>query len=682
MANASQSLTVETLWRLARPGAICINPKNAEQAIVVVTDYDMDANEAKSRLVRYDLATGQRRDFTQPEKACSEPRWSPDGKYIAFVTKRGKDEQSQIYVIDAQGGEARRVSEVVTGVSGIRWSADGKKIFAISWVWPELTKGSTAAQDKAHTERLKEEKSRKEKGPSAHVIEEDVYKYWDHWLSDGRRPHVFVIEVSSGKHQDLFAGTAYHLPRADTSANDYALSADGRELAFTYNPSTSGRFSENHAIVALDLKTNKFKTLSVEKNDKPQRDCSSPSYSPDGKHLAYISSNHDAHALANAEITLLDRAKGSTTVLSAKFDRDASAPLVWSGDSSAIYFMAESDARQNLYQFTLGEKLPKVVVQGGMVSSFDVVTHSDADTSTIVYVRNTMSSPPEVLAKVNGADRALAALNEKNMAGIKLGKVEELSVKGANGDAVQAWVIYPPNFDPRKKYPLLHNIHGGPHSIWGDNFHFRWNNQLFAANGYVVVCVNYHGSSSFGFEWKRSIDKRWGEQELQDVEATTDVMLKKGFIDPDRLFAAGGSYGGKMVALMNGKLTGKAARYKAYVCHAGCFDWTSMFAADAYYWFPKELGANYWEDAALVAKQNPLTYVKNAKTPTLVIHGELDYRVPVAQGFMYYNTLRAKGVPSRLVYFPDENHWILKPQNSKLWYDEFFAWLKRFDKVR
>jgi dipeptidyl aminopeptidase/acylaminoacyl peptidase len=236
------------------------------------------------------------------------------------------------------------------------------------------------------------------------------------------------------------------------------------------------------------------------------------------------------------------------------------------------------------------------------------------------------------------------------------------------------WVIYPPDFDPRKKWPLLHNIHGGPHSIWGDNFHFRWNNHLFAAQGYVVACVNYHGSTSFGQRFIESIDGEWGKRELADVEAGTDFMLRQGYIDRERLVAAGGSYGGYMVAWMNAHVD----RYKAYVCHAGCFDWVGMFADDAYYWHPKELGAFYWDDPARVEAQNPRSRARRMKTPTLVIHGLLDYRVPDAQGLAYYNTLKAKGVPARLVFFPDENHWILKPQNSRLWYREFFAWLRRY----
>jgi len=286
-----------------------------------------------------------------------------------------------------------------------------------------------------------------------------------------------------------------------------------------------------------------------------------------------------------------------------------------------------------------------------------------------------MSTPPAVYYAEQGSDLTrIDRFNDGVMEGVAMGEVREIEFPGWNREPVQAWVIYPPDFDPKKKWPLLHNIHGGPHSVWGDNFHFRWNNQLFAAQGYVVVCVNYHGSSSFGQRFHESIERQFGKKEYGDVEAATDFMLRTRYIDRERLFASGGSYGGYMVAWMNGHTD----RYKAYVCHAGCFDWVSMFGGDAWYWFPKELGGWYWEREERVASQNPRSRVARMKTPTLVLHGLLDYRVPDTQGLAYYNTLQAKGIASRLVFFPDENHWILKPQNSRLWYGEFFAWLARF----
>jgi dipeptidyl aminopeptidase/acylaminoacyl peptidase len=302
----------------------------------------------------------------------------------------------------------------------------------------------------------------------------------------------------------------------------------------------------------------------------------------------------------------------------------------------------------------------------------------DKAAGTLVTLADAIDHPPELRVHPPGAAaRRIESFNDSLMAAHATGRSEETTVRGALGDDVQVWITYPPDFDPKKKWPLLQVIHGGPHTAFGDAWHFRWNMQVFAAQGYVVAAVNYHGSSSFGYAFKDSITHRWGELELQDVEAATDALLKKPWIDRKRVFASGGSYGGFMVAWMNGHVA--PGRYRAYVCHAGCFDWTAMFADDAYTWHAKELGAWYWDDMARVHAQSPHAFAGAMATPTLVVHGALDYRVPDQQGLAYYNTLKARGVDARLLWFPDENHWVLKPRNSRLWYGEFFGWLARHD---
>jgi len=275
----------------------------------------------------------------------------------------------------------------------------------------------------------------------------------------------------------------------------------------------------------------------------------------------------------------------------------------------------------------------------------------------------------------DGAARRLESFNDDRLARVRFGSVEDVTYPGANGRPVQMWLVKPPGFDPKKKHPVLHIIHGGPHAAQGDTFHYRWNLQVFAARGYVVAGVNYHGSSGFGDAFLDSITHHRGELELADIEAATDWILGHRWADRKRVYAAGGSYGGFMVAWMNGQVARE--RYRAYVCHAGCFDWTAMFSDDAYTWHAKELGAWYWEDPEPIRRQSPSTHAAAMRTPTLVVHGALDYRVPDQQGLAYYNTLKARGVDARLLWFPDENHWILKPRNARLWHEEFFAWLDR-----
>jgi dipeptidyl aminopeptidase/acylaminoacyl peptidase len=658
---AAKRIGVEHLWQLDRPLHPTVSPDGA-QVCVSVASFDMEENKQRSSLWLLSAFGGAPRRLTTGGEKDGEPRWSPDGRWIAFVAKRRAagedkgDEEPQVYLIAPDGGEARRLTSIATGASGLRWFPDSGRLAFISWVWPDATGLANLAK------RYRMWKDDKVK---AHVVEHSAYRWWDHWLSDGRVPRLFTVDVESGAMRDLFAGSRYELVRADPEAQHYDISPDGREIAFTFDPAEDKRFDHETHIVTLELRAKKFRTLT----SKSPLSHETPRYSPDGRWIALVTQDRRKSPVAIERLALIDRAKGTLALQGTRWDRSVHAPLAWTADSSAVVYAGEDTARTHVLRWTIGKRAPEIVVRGGTVTGFELA--GDA----VAFVRNTMGTPPEVFWKAPGEpERRIDRFNEGVLDGVRLGEVREMTITGWNREPVQMWVIYPPDFDPKKKWPLLHNIHGGPHSIWGDNFHFRWNNHVFAAQGYVVVCVNYHGSSSFGQEFLESIDREFGKRELADVEAATDFMLKQGYIDRERLVAAGGSYGGYMVAWMNGHTD----RYKAYVCHAGCFDWVAMFADDAWHHHPKELGAWYWDDMARVEGQNPRARVKRMKTPTLVIHGLLDYRVPDSQGLAYYNTLKAKGVPARLVFFPDENHWILKPQNSRLWYREFFAWLGRY----
>jgi dipeptidyl aminopeptidase/acylaminoacyl peptidase len=285
--------------------------------------------------------------------------------------------------------------------------------------------------------------------------------------------------------------------------------------------------------------------------------------------------------------------------------------------------------------------------------------------------------PVRLLARHDrGAPQRLEAFNDALLAAVDFGAVQEVGVTGALGEPVQMWVTFPPGFDARRRHPVIQVLHGGPYAAAGDTFGYRWNPHVLASRGHVVAQVNYHGSSGFGFAFRDSLIGRQGELELQDIEAGTDWLLAQRWADPLRVFATGGSYGGFLVAWMNGHLPAwPQGRYRAYVCHAGVFDRVATFSADSYPIRPKDLGANYWDDLPRVLAQSPATFAAKMHTPTLVIHGALDYRVPDCNGLAFYNTLKARGVPARLLWFPDENHWVLKPCNSKLWYTEFLDWL-------
>ena len=669
-ARTRPPLTVEALWALKRIGTPTLSPDGA-WACAAVTAFDMEKNDSRTELWLYptglgDGGAGERarrpRRLTAGDKD-SDPKWSPDGRHIAFTAKRKDDDDPQVYVIAPDGGEARRLTQLAGGAASLRWLADGKRIAFISWVWPDLA--TNALQDK----RKKERKDAKVK---AHVTERAEFRFWDHWLTDGREPHVFLCDVATGRSIDALAGTGLALPPWDPSVDDFDIAPDGRELAITADLASEPRMMNQTDIVLIEIARRRKRVLTEGTNTADAH----PRYSPDGRYVAFHSFDTKRAFNDQGRLTLAERRGGRSVKLAPKFDQ-ATTHVMWTPDSAALLFTSEARGRQGIWRLPIGAKptpatMPTQIVPGGAVAGFA----QSSDGRTLVFDRATAKHPAALHAcRADGSgERSIESVNRALLARHAIGEVRELTVRGWGGEPVQVWVTYPPNFDPAKKWPLLHSIHGGPHAAHLDGWHYRWNTQVFAGHGYVVVGVNYHGSSGFGQKALESITGHYGMKEYADTEAATDYLLRRGYIDRKRLVATGGSYGGYMVAYMNGHTD----RYRTYVCHAGCYDWVSMMATDGYHFFADELGAFHWNDPARVMRQSPHHYVKRAKTPTLVIHGEQDFRVPATQALQYYDTLKAKGVAARLVYFPDENHWILKPQNSRLWYREFFDWVKRY----
>ena len=659
MAEKKHPITVDDLWALERIGGISLAPDGA-LAVCSVSSHSMQDNKGQSNLWLLSTFGGAPRRLTACGDKDGQAAWSPRGDAIAFIAKREqqgkKDDTPQLYTIAPDGGEARRISDFAPGIEAFKWFPDGKRIAFVAWVWPEL-RGTTA--------QAKQYKAFKDRKESAYVTSETQYRYWDHALPMGRVAHLHVLDVESGRIRDLFEGSSYELPRAEPDANTFDISPDGKAIAFTYDPKPEKRLDHFLAIAELTLRAGTIEKLALDK----AWDFSAPRYSPTGDSVAFIASHQGKKITMPNQLALIER--GSRwRVLSHNWDRAVNAPLRWSDDASTLFFTAEDRGRCHLHAWNIAGAKATAVVNGGWVQGFDMAG------GVAVTVADSMQHPARVTAwRADAAPLRLETFNDTALARLRFGHHEEVEVRGAQGEPVQMWLIYPPGFDSKRKYPVLHSIHGGPHVASGDTFHYRWNTHVFAAQGYVVACVNYHGSSGFGYKFSDSITHRFGDLELQDIEAGTDWLLKKPWVDRKRVFAAGGSYGGYMVAWMNGHVT--PGRYQAYVCHAGCYDWTAMFADDCYTYQERDLGAWYWADRRKIDAQSPHAFAGAMRTPTLVLHGALDYRVPDQQGLAYYNTLKARGVDARLVWFPDENHWILKPRNSKLWYGEFFAWLKR-----
>ena len=656
-------MTIDDLWQMQRLGPPSLSPDGA-QVVCALASPSMADNSSRSALWLLSTLGGAPRPLTHSGDKDGQPAFSPRGDRIGFIAKReqagSKDTLPQFYVIPADGGEARRVASVATGVDAFRWCPDGRRIVFISWVWPGL-KGA-----KAQAKALKAQQDRQVSG---YATNQSFYRYWDHVIPEGRVAHLHLMDVDTGKVRDLFEGSEHELPRGDPDAQCFDISPDGKRLVFAHDPTPEKRIDGRFALTELDLKRRRFETLAHDVG----WDFKHPRYSPDGRQVACIASHQALRHTMPGQLALVSPGQ-PVEVVSAEWDHEVQAPLVWEDDGQALLLAAEQRGQRHLWRFDLAHRRAEVVVSGGWVQAFDKTA------GTLVTLADSADHPARLHAHLPGAAaRRIESFNDPITQRLALGHHETLEVTGALGDPVQVWLFYPPGFNEKKQYPLLQVIHGGPHTSMGDSFHYRWNSMLFAAqgaDGQVVAVVNYHGSTGFGQAFKDSITHRWGSLELQDIEAATTELLKRPWVDPSRVYATGGSYGGFMVAWMNGHLPGgPGRRYAAYVCHAGCFDWTAMFADDAWAWHAKELGAWYWDDPALVQSQSPQAFAGAMDTPTLVIHGAQDYRVPDAQGLAYYNTLKARGVDARLLWFPDENHWVLKPRNSRLWHAEFFAWL-------
>ncbi len=657
-------LDIDTLWQLERVAGVAISP-DGSAAVCAVTAYSMEENKGATSL--WLLPTGSRapRRLTRCGEKDAKPAWSPKGDRVAFLAKREqegvKDGESQLYLVGAAGGEAERVTKFGPGIEDFKWMPDGRRIAFVSWVWPDA-KGSRE-QDKRH-------KAFGERKESAYVTSEAHYRYFDRNLPMGRVPHLLLLDLASGRITDLFEGTGHELPRMETGAIHFDVSPDGRRIAFVHDPDPRKLAVSPTAIAEIDVATRRVTALTKDASWSYD----APRYSPDGARIACIATNVGRRHTMLGRLAFLRRGEPPRVVGNA-WPIDVEGPLRWARDGQSVLFAAQERGRCHLWRFDLrGERLAPAV-KGGWVQGFDVGGAPGEE--TLVVAADSAAHPVQVHAIRAGVARRIERFNDDAMARVALGETREVTLRGARGDEVQMFLTFPPRFDARCEHPVLQVIHGGPYTAAGDTFGYRWNTHVFASRGYVVAAVNYHGSSGFGFGFRDCIMGRQGQLETEDIEAATDWLLARPWADRRRVFAAGGSYGGFLVAWMNGNIP--AGRYRAYVCHAGVFDRLLTSSADSYLHRPKDLHAFYWEKPVKVRAQSPSSFAHRMATPTLVIHGNNDYRVPDANGLAYYNLLQARGVPARLVWFPDENHWVLKPRNSRLWYGEFFDWLSAHD---
>ena len=656
MAEKKKAITVEDLWRLERVGSVSLAP-DGTQAVCGVGTYSMEENKAETHLVLLSTFGGEPCRLTSAGDKDGAPAWSPTGDRIAFIAKREqggrKDSEPQLYVIASAGGEAERKSDFGPGVVDFKWMPDGRRIVFVSWVWADV-KGSRA-QSKRH-------KAFTERKESAYVTSEALYRHWDSNLPMGRVPRLMMLELASGRVTDLLEGTDCELPRVEPCASHFDISPDGRRIAFALDPTPRKRADNTIALAELNLRTGRITPLTHD----PKWSYDAPRYSPDGSVLACLAAHIGRrHTLPNR--IALRRGGGPWRIVGRDWEIDVEGPLRWSADGSAILFAAQERGRRHLWRYRHPGRRDRVDGPGsnrdrGPRRMGPSVRHRARRERRSARRGDRLREPPGAGARGAGRGRAPPrALQRRNHVSPRPRGDARGELQGRAWDPVQMFLTLPPRFDPRRRHPLLQVIHGGPYAAAGDTFSYRWNTHLLASRGHVVASVNYHGSSGFGHRFFDSIMGRLGELELHDLEAGTDWLLAQRWADSRRVFAAGASYGGFLVAWMNGHV--RPGRYRAYVCHAGVFDRIASFSADSYIQRPKDLGALFWKDPGKVRSQSPCTFAHRMRTPTLITHGSNDYRVPDTNGLAYYNTLLARGVPTRMVWFPDENHWVLKPRN-------------------
>ena len=653
----AKPIAFDDFIRIKRVTDLQLSPDGSSIAYVV-TVMDKAANRGASDIWLVPARGGEPRRLTSSPAADMNPRWSPDSRTIAFISTRSGS--PQVWKIDPNGGEAAQVTRISTGASGVIWSPRGTHLAFVSSVFPDCP------DDESNRKKMEAIEASKVKG---RLFDHLLIRHWNAW-SDGTRSHVFVIPAAGGTAVDVTPGDFDVPPIALGGAQDYAFSTDGTEIAFVRNvdPEFRRGLGTNNDVFVTGMGGGEPKKLTANKaNDH------SPSYSPDGRFLAYLAMARPGFEADKLSLMLFDRKTGTADNLTGSLDYSVGA-FLWGPGGTALYFDAEEKGRTAVFRLTLATKKVEKVFEGHTLSALAL----SPDGRTLYFLKQALNRPNDVWS-LDLKTKTLAQLTKVNadlLAGLDMNPAEEFWYDGAAGDKVHGFLLKPPAFDPAKKYPLLMLIHGGPQGSFGDDFHYRWNAQMFAAAGYVTAMVNFHGSTGYGQAFTDSISGDWGGKPYEDIiKAVGYLHGAYSFIDINKLGAAGASYGGYMIDWIEGQTD----IFDCLISHDGVFDLRSMYGATEELWFPEwEYHGTPWTSPEQYTKWSPSMYVKNFKTPLLVVHSANDFRVPLEQGLQLFTSLQRMGVPSKLLYFPDEDHFISKPQNAELWWKTIHDWLATY----
>jgi dipeptidyl aminopeptidase/acylaminoacyl peptidase len=673
--TAKLPFSFDAMTRLARIEDPQVSPDDKWVAFSVRT-VELANNATPSQIYVVPVAGGSPQRITNEGTSNTRPRWTPDSKRIFYISDRPNASQvtgsSQIWSINPDGTEARPITNVPTGADGVTISPDGKLVVYASAVYPACEPPNAnsgvdyvAACNKGNLDKDAANKVK------ARIYTSLLYRHWNEY-SGARRRHLLIQTLNdTARIRDLTPGDRDTPPFSLGGPDAYAFSPDSTQIAFVANSDADLASSTNSDLFTVPASGGPIKRITV----NPGAD-EGPLYSPDGKYLAYRTQSRAGYESDQWRLAVLDLQANRSTTLTDSLDRWVES-FTWSSDSQRIFFTIDDRGGSPLLMISAAGGTPRTIAQGPTSISSMHFTSGD---QMMIYLEESGSHPPEIYKATSrgGSGIPMTHLNDAVTNMYQLTPLERISVDGADGSKVESFVVKPPDFNPAIRYPVLFALHGGPQGEWGESWTYRWNAQVFAGAGYVVILCNPHGSVGYGQAFTDAINGDWGGRVYTDVMATADYISTLPYVDRDRMAAAGGSYGGYLIDW----ILGHTNRFKALVSHAGPFDLRSEAETTEELWFPKwEFHGLPWDNPGLYERWSPSTFVKNFKTPTLVTQGELDYRVPLGQSQQLFTALQQMKVPSKLVQFPDEGHWILKPQNSQFWYATVIEWLNQYAKA-
>lgn len=661
MADAtSHPFSVHDLWRVKRVGDPALSPDGA-RIVLTVRETDLEANKTRPDLWLVDAQGGEPRRLTTHPAGSHSPRFAPDGSVLFLSGRSGK---SQVWRIALDGGEATQVTDLPLDVEGFTLSRDGASLVVALEVYPDA---ATVAESVACAEEASKRKA------SGRVYDQLMVRHWDTW-KDGRRSHLFAVPVAGGEPVPLTRGMAADAPTKPFGGmEEVSFTPDGAGVVFCAHDRGREMAWTTDVSVFLTSAAGDGDRVNLTA-DNPAM-CLMPTFSPDGTALAWLAMARPGFEADRLRVVVRAFPEGEPRVLTEAWDRSAMA-LAWSPDGKTLLTAADNLGQRSLFAIDVATGAVRTLVRDGFVSQLV------AGTDRVFFVRDDLTSAAELysVGYDGGEPTQLTRFNAPVLADVAMGRPEQFSFTGWNGEEVHAYVVTPADFDPAKKYPVAFIIHGGPQGSMGNHFHFRWNPQTYAGAGYAAVFVDFHGSTGYGQGFTDAITGHWGDRPLEDLQKGLAAALARyPWLDGERVAALGASFGGYMINWIAGNWSD---RFKCLVNHDGILCERMGYFDTEELWFPEwEHEGTPWDNPEEFEKHNPIRFVGHWQTPMLVIHGARDYRVLETHGIGTFTALQRKGIPSQLLHFPDENHWVLKPANSVLWHETVGAWLDRFCKT-